>query len=197
MMMLSELQTPCGVLKCSDQSNNTIQFSSIQIEKQYATAVYDEIISDWVQVEPEHQSTITIHTSALNVEEIYILRLYGDYEYQYGASDENAIANVISHNGYSLSLGAFDPNDAEKDRQCVPVYNGSVRIGLKPPEHYDISKFQGYLLSVLPDWSGYSFKIIDHSLSEVLFRIAWIKHNDELVAEIDHYENAVTLITTF
>ena len=55
-------------------------------------------------------------------------------------------------------------------------------IGDKPPEEYDTSEFQGYILSVLP---------------EVLFRIAWIHHNNELVAEIYDYENAVTLITTF
>ena len=196
-MTLSELHTPCGILRCCDQENNSIPFSSSPPEREYDTAVYDEIKSDWVKVIPEYQATISVATEGLEVGKTYTLRLYGEYEYHFGASDENAVANIITCNGYSLSLGAYDPNDEAKDRQWVPVYKDGVRVGARPPEEYDTSEFRGYVLSILPDWSGYSFRLSDYSLQEVIFRIAWIKHDDELVAEISDYENAVTLITTF
>ena len=170
---------------------------SIPIDKTYDTAVYDEIQSDWVKVVPVFQTTIAIDTNNLQVGDTYTLCLYDIHEYQFGASDENAIPNIIICNDYSLCLSSYDPNDAVKDKQWVSVCNGIVRIGDKPHKKYDTSESRGYILSVLPEWSGYSFKILDHSLREVLFRIAWIHHNNELVAEVSDYENAVTLITTF
>lgn len=197
MTTLTELYTPCGTLKCVDQNNNIIPFRSIPLDSHYKTAVYDEIQSDWIPVLPEHQSTIAVDMDTLKIGETYIIRLYGDFEYQFGASDEYAIANVITHDNYSLSLGAYDPNDNGKDRQWVRVYDKGVCIGAKPPEQYDTSNFHGYLLGVLPDWSGFSFRLIDHTLPEILFRIVWIKHNDDLIAEIDDYENAVSGIATF
>lgn len=196
-MLLNELQTPCGILRCTDKNNNVIPFRSIPVDHQYDTAVYDHIRSDWTSVYPENQSTILVSTNDLMKDETYIIRLYGEYKYQFGASDENAISNVITFNDHSLSFGAYDPNDDAKDRQWLRVYEGDVCVGAKPPEEYDTSGFRGYILNVLPDWSGYSFKIKDDSLSDVIFRIAWIKHNDELVTEVSDYENAVTLITTF
>ena len=126
-MILSELHTPCGILKCSDKYNNFIPFRSIPIDKTYDTAVYDEIQSDWVKVVPEFQATIAIDTNNLQVGDTYILRIYGNHEYHFGASDENAISNIITYNNYSLSLGAYDTNDAAKDKQWVSVYEGTER----------------------------------------------------------------------
>ena len=195
MTPLSELQTPCGILKCTDQNGNAIHFYCNLLKSNYNTTVFDEILSEWVSVTPTFQSTITINSDSLVIGETYTLRLCGDFNYRFGYSDENAISNIITDNGISLSLGAYDPNDAEKDRQYVPVYDGSVRIGFKPPEKYNISKFQGYILSVLTDWSGFSFQLIDHTISKITFRLAWIQHIVE--AESTDYENAIMNITTF
>ncbi len=195
MKPLSELQTPCGILKCTDQNGNTILFYCNLLKSNYNTAVFNEILSEWVSVTPTFQSTITINSDTLTIGETYTLRLCGDFNYYFGASDENAISNIITDNGISLSLGAYDPNDAEKNRQAVPVYDGTVRIGFKPPEKYDLSKFQGYILTVLTDWSGFSFQLIDHTISQITFRLVWIQHTVE--AENADYENAITGITTF
>lgn len=192
----TELHTPCGNLRCFDTNKNIIPFEVKSIDKIYKTAVYDEIQSDRVEVVHVCKS-ICIPARSLKISENYTCRLCGNYKYSYGDTDENAIANVITSGGFSLSLGAYDPNDNGRSKQMVPVFDGGVKIGLKPPEHYDTSEFQGYLLSALPDWSGFSFKMLDHSLPEVLFRIARIKHNEDLVTEISDYENAVTLITIF
>lgn len=195
MTPLSELKTPCGILKCTDQDGNVIPFYCNSLKSNYHTAVFDEILSEWVPVTPTFQAAITIDPDILEIGKTYTLRLCGDFNYEFGASDENAISNVITDNGISLSLGAYDPNDAGKDRQAVPVYDGAVRIGFKPPETYDISEFHGYILSVLTDWSGFQFQLIDHTLSQITFRLVWIQHTVE--AESVYYENAVTGITTF
>ena len=195
MKPLSELQTPCGILKCTDQNGNVIPFYCNSLKSNFSTAVFDEILSEWVSVTPTFQSTITINSDTLTIGKTYTLRLCGNFNYYFGASDENAISNIITDNGISLSLGAYDPNDAEKDRQSVPVYDGTVIIGYKAPEKYDLSKFQGYMLSVLTDWSGFSFQLIDHTIPQITFRLVWIQHTVE--AEIADYENAITGITTF
>ncbi len=196
MKVLTEFQTPCGILRCFDSNKNSIPFEVKPIDKIHKTAVYDEIQSDWVEVANICQ-TICVPANSLNVGETYTCCLCGNNQYCFGASDENAIANVVTSNGFSLSLGAYDPNDNGKDRQYIPIYDGNVKIGWQPPEYYDISEFRGYLLSVLPDWSGFSFNMLDYSLPEIIFRIAWIKHNENLITEISDYENAVTCITIF
>ncbi len=63
------------------------------------------------------------------------------------------------------------------------------------PEQYDTSKFKGYILSVLPDWSGFSFQLLDRTLKKIEFRLAWIRHTIE--AETSEYENIVMTVTTF
>lgn len=195
MTPLTELRTPCGILKCTDQNGHAVSFYSDPLKSNYHTAVFDEILSEWAAVTPTFQAAITINSDTLTIGETYTLRLCGDFNYEFGASDENAVSNVITNNGISLSLGAYDPNDAEKDRQSVPVYDGMVRIGFKPPETYDISEFRGYILSVLADWSGFQFQLIDHTIAQITFRLVWIEHTVE--AESTDYENAITGITTF
>ncbi len=196
MKTLTEFQTPCGIFRCFDSNKNIISFAIKPIDRVYKTTVYDEIQSDWVEVDNICKN-ICIPANTLKIGENYTCRLCGDYKYSFGASDENAIANIVTSNNFSLSLGAYDPNDGIKYRQYIPIYDGNVKVGWKPPEHYDTSEFHGYLLSGLPDWSGFSFKMLDYSLTEVIFRIAWIKHDENLVTEIYDYENAITLITTF
>ncbi len=193
---LQELATPFGMLRCLNKDYQPIPFQTTCIEKQYSTAVYDEICERWTSVKPEYQSNIIIRTDELRIGESYIIRLDGDYSFGFGASDENSISNVITYNDCTLSFGAYDPNDDGKDRQAVPYYKNGVRIGFKPPEQYDISEFRGYLLNVLPDWSGFVFQLLDRTMPEVRFRIAWIKHDESIVTDDVYYENAIYVITT-
>lgn len=190
MDLIKEFDTPLGLLCCTNKNGEKIFFSAVPFETQYDTTVYDLIASKRVKVKPTYQSVVSVLSDTLQIGETYTLRLIGNYAYQYGNRDENTICNVITENNISLSLGAYDPNDAEKDRQWVPVFDGSVRIGFEPPEQYDTSKFKGYILSVLPDWSGFSFQLLDRTLKKIEFRLAWIRHTIE--AEISDYENIVT-----
>ena len=198
--IMNSFQTPCGILRCTDSAGGEIPFQAVPLEKSYQTAVYDLISEEWIPVKPAYQAEIRIDTGSLPVGETLNVRLDSDLTYRFGASDENAVCNVVTENGFSLSLGAYDPNDDGKDRQAVPVLDeNGVRIGYQPPAQYDTAAFTGYLLTVLPDWSGFSVRLLDRTVPQILFRIAWIRHLNEpdIEAEPDDYERAVTLITTF
>ena len=132
MKKTTELQTPCGILRCFDPNKNIIPFEIKPIDKIYKTAVYDEIQSDWVEVAHVCQN-ICIPAGSLKISENYTCRLCGNYKYSYGDTDENAIANVITSGGFSLSLGAYDPNDNGRSKQMVPVYDGGVKSVLNRP----------------------------------------------------------------
>ena len=195
--MKTAIQTPCGVLRCTGRAGRELPFDVQPITKQYATAVWDEITDAWIPVTPIQQCEIRIDTAQLEPGETVTVKMDSDLVYRFGASDENAVCNVVTADVFSLSLGAYDPNDAAKDRQWISVYQNGVLVGAKPPEQYDTSHFRGYLLSVLPDWSGFTAKLLDRTLPQMRFRLVWVRHLTELAAEPHDYENAVTLIATF
>ena len=58
---------------------------------------------------------------------------------------------------------------------------------IEPPQ-YDTSRFKEYDVEMSDDCSGYSFYLIDDTISEIFFSVAWIKSNgvDDL-----EYESAV------
>ena len=193
------LQTPCGILRCKNQHGTDVPFQAIPLEHDFQAAVYDLISETWIPVKPEQQLRVFVYADAIEPGDSITLKIHSSLQYRFGASDENAISNVITYSDYSESLGAYDPNDAEKDIQAVPVYDGAVRIGFKAPAQYDESKFRGYLLQALPDWSGFTAKLLDRTIPEITFRLAWIRHinRKDFFAETADYENAVTRITTF
>lgn len=195
--MKTAIQTPCGILRCTGRAGRELPFDVQPITKQYAAAVWDLITEAWIPVTPVQQCEILIDTALPEIGETVTVRMESDQQYRFGASDENAVCNVVTAAGFSLSLGAYDPNDAEKDRQWIPVYQNGVRVGANPPEQYDPAKFRGYLLSVLPDWSGFTAKLLDRTLPQIRFRLVWVRHLTEIEAELHDYENAVMLIATF
>lgn len=193
-MMQTEFITPCGILRLTDADGTAILFRIAQDILPYQASVYDIIADARVPVRTEHQYTVTIPTETLAVGAEYMLRLYGAHTYAYGDSDERAIANAVTVGDCTLSLGAQDLNDEEKIRQVVPVLRDGVQIGLQPPAQYDESKFRSYVLFPLPDWSGFRFRLLDRSQTEIPFRLAWIRHTVEF-AEPEEYVSAVTLWT--
>ena len=191
---MTEYVTPCGTLRLTDAAGQALPFQITQEILPYPASVYDIVTGTRVPVQTEHQYTVKIPVSELSVGAEYTLYLDGAFAYAYGDSDECAIANAVTADGYTLSLGAQDLNDAEKDRQAVPVLRDGVQVGWKPPAQYDESRFRKYALFVLPDWSGYRFRLLDRSLTEIQFRLAWIRHTVEFADAAD-YVSAVTLWT--
>lgn len=58
---------------------------------------------------------------------------------------------------------------------------------------YDESGFIEYAVERLKDDSGFSFRLLDDSIPEIVFPVAWVKNKQEGLWE---YEDAVELWTT-
>ena len=176
---VTEFATPCGVLRFRDDKGNILSFQIRQEIWDLDLTVYDYIARKSVPLESPYQYSITIPAAQLEMGEMYTLRLQENCNCRYGDSDECAVASLVTKENVTLSLGAQDFNDTEKNCQSVPVIKDGVQIGLRYPERFDESKFRGYLLFALRDWSGYQFRVLDDSESEVRFRLAWIEHMAE------------------
>jgi hypothetical protein len=186
---MNELQTPCGCLNLFDESGGLVSFDVCAGERT-RLKIYDEIVDEHISVKAVLDEII-IDPSSLVVGMNYVLKLSGDFHFEYGDADEYSISNVVSTNDASLSLGAYDPNDAEKDRQYIPNERG----GMDPPAQYDQTNFHGYVLLPLEDWSGFSFRLLDYSIPEIKFKLAWIEHLHDV--KVSEYQNVVTSLSTF
>ncbi len=195
-MAVTEFKTPCGILRLTDESGASLPFEVQHEIWNFAIQFWDDIALENVRVVSPDQYNVIVQTAALEIGKSYTLRLYGDCKFSFGDSDERAIANAMTAGKYSLSLGAADPNEAEKHRQFVPIIQDGVRTGVKEPEKYDELKFSKYVLSTLDDWSGFRFRLLDRTDPVIRFRIAWI-HHDMRYIKAAEYESAVTIWTVF
>ena len=187
--MMNELQTPCGILNLFNESGKHVPFDVHVIERGRLN-IYDDIIEEHIPVKAVY-SEIIIDPQNLVAGKEYVLKLSGDYQFEYGDADEYSISNVVSTNDASLSLGAYDPNDVEKDRQWIPNDRG----GMNPPAEYDQTNYHGYVLEPLEDWSGFSFKLLDYSMPEIRFKLAWIDHLHDV--KVSEYRHVVTSLSMF
>ena len=186
---MNELKTPCGILNLFDESGNPVSFDVHVIERD-RLKIYDDIVDEHIPVKAVY-SEVIIDPLNLVVGNKYVLKLSGDYQFEYGNADEYSISNVVSTNDASLSLGAYDPNDVDKDRQYIPNDRG----GMDPPAEYDQTDFHGYVLEPLVDWSGFSFRLLDYSMPEIKFKLAWIDHLHDV--KMSEYRHVVTSLSTF
>ncbi len=183
---VTEFATPCGVLRFSDDQGNILSFQIRQEIWEQKAAVYDDIAEEWVPLDAQNQYTVRIAAGDLTVGTEYVMRLHGGYNYTYGDSDECAIASLVTADNVTLSLGACDLNEDEKNRQAVPDIVNGERRGWHYPDAFDTSEMRGYLLFVLPDWSGYRFRLLDGTVPEIQFRLAWTAHTVEHAAPDDY-----------
>ena len=135
-----------------------------------------------------------IKTSDLQKEVTHQIVLKGA-QLRYGDSDEHTECISGCSNGCCIAIGTWLPNDDEKLWQAEDY---SERMGflkrnsiIEPPQ-YDTSKFKEYDVEMTDDCSGYTFYLIDDTISEIFFSVAWIKSNgvDEL-----EYESAVQFLS--
>ena len=188
---MNKLNTPCGCLNLFDESGDYVSYDVCAIERTHLK-VYDDLVEEHISVNAI-LNEIIIDSKELVAGKKYVLKLSGDFHFEYGDADEYSISNVVSTEEASLSLGAYDPNDVEKDKQWVPNSNGSG--GLVPPVEYDESNFHGYVLKPLEDWSGFSFQLLDYSMPKIIFKLAWIDHLHDV--KVSEYQHVVTSLSMF
>ena len=188
---MNEIITPCGCLNLFDESGDFVSFDVCASERT-RLRIYDDIVEEHISVNAI-LNEIIIDPQKLAVGKKYVLKLSGDYHFEYGDADEYSISNVVSTEEASLSLGAYDPNDIEKEKQWIPDSNGSG--GWVPPVEYDESNFHCYVLKPLEDWSGFSFRLLDFSMPKIMFKLAWINHLHDV--QVSEYQNVVTSLSMF
>ena len=194
MKTLKKLVTPCGVITIVDKNNNCIPFA-VQKNPYDCPYSFKNAQGQTVTLHTDTNYKIGIKTSDLQKEVTHQIVLKGA-QLRYGDSDEHTECISGCSNGYCIAIGTWLPNDDEKLRQAEDY---SERMGflkrnsiIEPPQ-YDTSKFKEYDVEMSDDCSGYTFYLIDDTISEIFFSVAWIKSNgvDEL-----EYESAVQFWTT-
>lgn len=194
MKNLKKLVTPCGVITIVDKNNNCIPFA-VQKNPFDCPYSFKNAQGQTVTLHTDTNYKIVIKTSDLQKEVTHQIVLKGA-QLRYGDSDEHTECISGCSNGYCIAIGTWLPNDDEKLWQAEDY---SERMGflkrnsiIEPPQ-YDTGKFKEYDVEMSDDCSGYTFYLIDDTISEIFFSAAWIKSNgvDEL-----EYESAVQFWTT-
>jgi hypothetical protein len=187
---ITELKTPIGIItvKC--------------LGKYIPFDVVPGIFSSDYEIYSEDNKTILTHifadanyqiriaTSNLIIEAEYIIKFDGG-TFHYNSGDEHTISLTGTFGGYSLGLGAYDPNDDEKVEQAYAYSKEKGLLGKKfimEPSKYDTRGFVQYYLDVLDEMAGYSFTLIDRSCEYIFFPVAWICVN---TSDDDTFEAAI------
>lgn len=188
------LFTPCGDILVVDRAGKQIPFTVK--ENSYGTD-YELTNSkgERKDVNTKTKYDVLLDVADLTLDEEYKICLHGA-KLHYGDSDEHTECVSGSANGYSIAIGAYDPNDEDKMDQAYAYSKATgylaKRVLVCPPE-YDESKFIRYDVEMLEDCSGFRFRLIDLSWPTVIFPVAWIKNEP---GEEMYYEGAVEFWTT-
>ena len=189
---ITSLETPCGEIIVTNQNNQRCRFS---IKKNPYCPDYHLFYGT---IKEKTFNTDTNYLLCINTDDLKLKHIYKVYlssgNLHFGDSDEHTEAVSGTLNGYSIAIGAYDPNDDEKMRQAEKYSSENGFSGvIIPPPQYDESRFVEYDVEMLKDYSGFYFRLLDHSIQEIRFPIAWIKNEYEGQLE---YEAAVELWTT-
>lgn len=189
------LSTPCGEITVVDENDQRCRFS---VEKSSYTPDYELFYGteNEKSINTDTNYLLCVPADDLVLKHTYRICLTGT-ALHYGDSDEHTEAVSGTANGYSIAIGAYDPNDDEKINQAYEYSSAQGYLAQKmlvsPPE-YDESSFEQYDVEMLEDCSGFSFRLLERSVKEIHFRVAWVKHNEN--ADFSEYEAAVELWTT-
>ncbi len=186
---ITMLETPIGDIAVTC-GRNLIPFSVSHNLFNVPYDIYDDVgnIIDTIQTDTNY--TIEIDVNNLNVGEwcgIYLLAI----EMDYCASDERTIAYSITKDGWTVGIGAYNPNEDDEDEQA---WNYSREKGyleknfVMPPPVYDETNMNRYRIEVSDDKQGFIFKLLDKNFEKICFDVAWIRHKKY---ESVDYEDAI------
>lgn len=187
-----EWMTPCGKVTVADGDGTCIPFA-IRKNLFDCPCEFEDRAGTKVTLKTDASFSLAVAASDLTKGKTYRIMLNGT-KLGYGDSDEKTECLSARSNGYCIALGTYLPNDDEKMAQAR---NYSRRMGFlnsvtEPPE-YNTERFAGYDVEMSDDCSGFRFYLIDDSISEISFEIAWIKSDG--INDLE-YESAVQFWTT-
>lgn len=189
---LREWMTPCGKITVVDENGECVPFT---IEKNGFDCPYsfEDAEGKTVTLTTDANFTLNISSSDLIRGRSYRVSVSG-VKMGYGDSDERTECVSGCANGYCIALGSYLPNDDEKMDQALKY---SERMGFQHsivyPRKFDTAKFSKYDAEMLDDCSGFCFYLLDNSVSQICFEVAWIKSDGINDSE---YESAVQFWTT-
>ncbi len=189
------LSTPCGEITVVDENDQRCGFS---VRKNPYNPDYHIFYGTENErsINTDTNYLLCVPADDLVLKHTYRICLTGT-ALHYGDSDEHTEAVSGTANGYSIAIGAYDPNDDEKIRQACEYSSAQGHLAQKtlvPPPEYDESRFKQYDVKMLEDHSGFSFRLLERSVKEIVFRVAWVKHSESV--DFSEYEAAVELWTT-
>ena len=186
------LSTPCGEITVTDEDGKRCVFSVKQNPYRPDWHLFcgtdgEEILNT------DTNYLLCIQASDLVLGRTYKICLTGD-PLHFGDSDEHTEAVSGTFNGYSIAIGAYDPNDDEKLDQASRYSKKQGFHGvIVSLSQYDESRFVQYDVEMLENYSGFSFRLLENSVQEIKFPIAWVKNKHR---NLPDYEAAVELWTT-
>lgn len=188
------LLTPCGKIAVMDESGQRLKFS---VKKNPYCPDYHLFYGTENEqaFNTDTNYLLCVHTEYLVLGHTYRICLIGS-PLHFGDSDEHTEAVSGTANGYSIAVGAYDPNDDEKMLQAVEysaMQGFDARGIIMPPPQYDERHFIEYDVEMLADHSGFAFRLLDRSIQEIVFPVAWVKNEHQGLLD---YEAAVELWTT-
>lgn len=192
--IIKELITPNGKVTVINENGKRIPF---MLRKNLFDCSYDyeDATGKIVALNTDTNFDLVIKTSDLTKGEIYRIALQGT-KLEFGDSDERTECVSGCSNGYCVALGAYLPNDEEKVEQYeahLEKINSADEASIQEPFEYNTKDFTEYDVEMLADCSGFVFYLIDDTIPEIKFKVAWIKSDGSNDLE---YESAVQFWTT-
>lgn len=188
---IQELTTPVGFFAVYD-GDKKIPFSVVRNGMDLPYEVYenDGAVVGTIHTETNYQ--MVIETKDLQIGKEYIIR-FSCGKWEYCDSDEHTTCYCTVIDNWVVGIGAYDPNDYEKDEQrwAYSKKRGYLERGFcQSPPTYDESNFEKYTVEELDNLQGYKFKLFDYRSEYVWFEVAWLQAKDYPIVE---YEGALGL----
>lgn len=187
-----ELQTPVGSYIVFSETGERLLFSVIRNTMDWPYEVADHNGNEIAKLHTDTNYCIVIDSKKLDIGKVYKVA-FTSGNWEYCDSDEHTTCYDAVIGDWVVGIGAYDPNDQEKEEQAF-AYSKQMgyfeRKFIQTPPEYDESKFIKYTVEVLDEYNGYSFRIFDHSFESIAFEVAWIKIEELPAIE---YEGALGL----
>lgn len=186
---ITELKTPVGSFRVFSNEDN-IPFSVEKNGFDLPSGIYDENNNVIGTIHTETNYSIVIPASRLELGKEYTIS-FDKGNWEYCDSDEHTICFNTVIDEWAVGIGAYDPNDQEKDRQA---WEYSEQMGflkqnfIQEPPEYDETDFIRYTTEALDECNGFKFKLFDYTADKIYFDVAWIKIEEYPTIE---YEGAL------